>query len=97
MRISDWSSDVCSSDLLDERRRQRTDDILLRALPHILIENSRRPAECGIRIGRLQPCFLRERFLRAREVRWRFKARDNQGVQKAASQSFDHMAIGRAS
>src|SRR3546814_3639543 len=28
MRISDWSSDVCSSDLLQSRRRERLDALL---------------------------------------------------------------------
>src|SRR3546814_15700263 len=40
MRISDWSSDVCSSDLIaDEARREKQDDIALRHVRRALDED----------------------------------------------------------
>src|SRR3546814_5744883 len=36
MRISDWSSDVCSSDLVERQRRERLDDHWRRACPRSL-------------------------------------------------------------
>src|SRR3546814_12304335 len=70
MRISDWSSDVCSSDLL------RLDDVM-RFAPHLLLERGhvggivriphrqRRPAAVvdGVRIGVISTQFLLRGFL----------------------------------
>src|SRR3546814_7749460 len=55
MRISDWSSDVCSSDLSDARRHGAVRDAGLRdPSPHVRVggwrvsaDNSRRPREGG--------------------------------------------------
>src|SRR3546814_10012840 len=48
MRISDWSSDVCSSDLIDARRQAQAQPFLRQQTPHpeqpLLIGN----AELGI-------------------------------------------------
>src|SRR3546814_19111233 len=38
MRISDWSSDVCSSDLLDERNHHGANQLTRRSLELTLIE-----------------------------------------------------------
>src|SRR3546814_156699 len=39
MRISDWSSDVCSSDLLDIGQKQESDDITRGKTGHKFMEN----------------------------------------------------------
>src|SRR3546814_7957520 len=41
MRISDWSSDVCSSDLIEQSRRARPD----------IADDLEAPARCGLEVG----------------------------------------------
>src|SRR3546814_12566021 len=57
MRISDWSSDVCSSDLLPrERSRRRVPELLLRVLPGAIARGQRHALVAGhVRTGPLHP------------------------------------------
>src|SRR3546814_5164948 len=59
MRISDWSSDVCSSDLLE--RRDATD---LGALRDYRVESRNPPQEREAERDRSHPAYLAERWIR---------------------------------
>src|SRR3546814_1466944 len=80
MRISDWSSDVCSSDLEQvdwhsepEHKigEKRSDDALFGMLTAVLVKAADRPAQRRLGVCGLEPSFLRERLLDADEVGWR--------------------------
>src|SRR3546814_14098134 len=56
MRISDWSSDVCSSDLIGEERLTAIDRRLARSMDadRLVTSTDRAPFQQSLRAGRLQ-------------------------------------------
>src|SRR3546814_16081620 len=51
MRISDWSSDVCSSDLMDDQPRGLVDHDQMLVLEHHVERDRLRPVMSGRRLG----------------------------------------------
>src|SRR3546814_566458 len=77
MRISDWSSDVCSSDLIaDEARREKQDDIALRHVRRALDEDGdcvRAHLQLGVLLeAREQFAAAAQAYLRAFQLDPRF-------------------------
>src|SRR3546814_2212696 len=66
MRISDWSSDVCSSDLAIQRIEERIDDLGAQLLVLVvIIENAAIQRHFAIEQCGLEACFvIDQRFLR---------------------------------
>src|SRR3546814_13301842 len=60
MRISDWSSDVCTSDLISREWSKRPDDVdqifmlALGAIPHVMIAMGKLPRHTGMDFDRLR-------------------------------------------
>src|SRR3546814_4469778 len=64
MRISDWSSDVCSSDLQGDVVLERRDATDLGALRDYRVESRNPPQEREAERDRSHPAYLAERWIR---------------------------------
>src|SRR3546814_10315089 len=98
MRISDWSSDVCSSDLLDPRTHrnegEHVEALVADREPGALEEGPARPENDGGREQHLNPVarLATDILLEARKMAAHFERDDGKGEKESDPEASPHIA-----
>src|SRR3546814_10253852 len=95
MRISDWSSDVCSSDLTHRNEGEHVEALVADREPGAREEGPARPENDGGREQHLNPVarLATDIWLEARQMAAHFERDDGKGEKESDPEASPHIAI----